>query len=196
MPTCNTVNGTGLDGYRIEHAAAGWRRRTLRVHRWQRRATTRLCCAAIANPFRADGGLRVLDGNLGRAVIKVSAVPADRAAGRSAGRGVRRAGRRARPHSSAANSIATSSPWCVSRARARTACRSCTNSRRRSACCRIAVSRRAGHRRAHVRRLRQGAGGDPRHAGSSRAAAAIGQDPRWRHRAPRRECRYSGRKSG
>jgi phosphogluconate dehydratase len=32
-------------------------------------------CAA---PFRADGGLRVLDGNLGRAVIKISAVPEER----------------------------------------------------------------------------------------------------------------------
>ncbi|MGN2243487.1 phosphogluconate dehydratase [Frateuria sp. GZRR33] len=29
-------------------------------------------------PFRPDGGLRLLDGNLGRAVIKVSAVPEDR----------------------------------------------------------------------------------------------------------------------
>jgi phosphogluconate dehydratase len=32
-----------------------------------------------ANPFRPDGGLRALSGNLGRAVIKVSAVPAERA---------------------------------------------------------------------------------------------------------------------
>jgi phosphogluconate dehydratase len=33
----------------------------------------------VADPFSADGGLRVLEGNLGRAVIKVSAVkPADR----------------------------------------------------------------------------------------------------------------------
>jgi len=31
-----------------------------------------------AEPFRPDGGLRLLDGNLGRAVIKVSAVPEDR----------------------------------------------------------------------------------------------------------------------
>lgn len=30
------------------------------------------------DPFRADGGLRVLSGNLGRAVIKISAVPEDR----------------------------------------------------------------------------------------------------------------------
>jgi len=32
----------------------------------------------MAEPFRADGGLRMLAGNLGRAVIKVSSVPDDR----------------------------------------------------------------------------------------------------------------------
>ncbi len=32
----------------------------------------------VANPFRPDGGVRALSGNIGRAVIKVSAVPADR----------------------------------------------------------------------------------------------------------------------
>jgi phosphogluconate dehydratase len=32
----------------------------------------------VSAPFRADGGLRLLTGNLGRAVIKVSAVPGDR----------------------------------------------------------------------------------------------------------------------
>ena len=32
----------------------------------------------VANPFASDGGLRLLAGNLGRAVIKVSAVRADR----------------------------------------------------------------------------------------------------------------------
>ena len=32
----------------------------------------------VAQPFSAEGGLKLLDGNLGRAVIKVSAVPADR----------------------------------------------------------------------------------------------------------------------
>jgi len=32
----------------------------------------------VAQPFRADGGLRVLEGNLGRATIKVSAVPDER----------------------------------------------------------------------------------------------------------------------
>ncbi len=32
----------------------------------------------VDDPFRADGGLRMLSGNLGRAVIKVSSVPDDR----------------------------------------------------------------------------------------------------------------------
>ena len=33
---------------------------------------------SISEPFRADGGLRMLNGNLGRSVIKVSSVPDDR----------------------------------------------------------------------------------------------------------------------
>ncbi len=33
---------------------------------------------SATNPFSADGGLKILDGNLGRAVIKISAVAADR----------------------------------------------------------------------------------------------------------------------
>ena len=33
---------------------------------------------SVSAPFSADGGLRVLDGNLGRAVIKVSSMPIDR----------------------------------------------------------------------------------------------------------------------
>jgi len=33
---------------------------------------------SVAEPFQADGGLRLLDGNMGRAVIKVSAVDRDR----------------------------------------------------------------------------------------------------------------------
>ena len=73
----NTVNGTGMDGYRkhallddagkLAHtpvAAASYDETVLRP---------------TANPFRPDGGLRALSGNLGRAVIKVSAVPAERA---------------------------------------------------------------------------------------------------------------------
>jgi phosphogluconate dehydratase len=33
---------------------------------------------SVSEPFRADGGLRMLNGNLGRSVIKVSSVPEDR----------------------------------------------------------------------------------------------------------------------
>jgi phosphogluconate dehydratase len=71
-----TVDGKGLDRYRrhallgaggelgyVPVAAASYDETVLRP---------------VANPFRPDGGLRALGGNLGRAVIKVSAVPTDR----------------------------------------------------------------------------------------------------------------------
>ncbi|HKU79375.1 MAG TPA: dihydroxy-acid dehydratase, partial [Rhodanobacteraceae bacterium] len=70
-----TVSGDGLDAYRRtpaldETGELVWHEVTgsgnLDVLR------------PAAEPFRADGGLRVLQGNLGRAVIKVSAVPGDR----------------------------------------------------------------------------------------------------------------------
>ena len=71
-----TVNGGGLAGYcvearlgddgAIERSAAPARSRDTTVLR------------GVAEPFRADGGLRVLEGNLGRATIKVSSVPEDR----------------------------------------------------------------------------------------------------------------------
>jgi phosphogluconate dehydratase len=71
-----TVWGSGLDGYRIEPrlAADG------RVERVPAPAQSRddSVLRGVANAFRADGGLRVLDGNLGRATLKVSAVPEDR----------------------------------------------------------------------------------------------------------------------
>ncbi|MBS0590615.1 MAG: phosphogluconate dehydratase, partial [Proteobacteria bacterium] len=72
-----TVNGTGLDGYRkhalldadkklgyVPVAAASHDDTVLRT---------------AANPFRPDGGLKALSGNLGRAVIKISAVAPERA---------------------------------------------------------------------------------------------------------------------
>ena len=72
-----TIFGTGMEGY-------------AQVPRWtppallqldagrRSKAATAACCAAADEPFRADGGLRMLEGNLGRAVIKVSSVPDDR----------------------------------------------------------------------------------------------------------------------
>jgi phosphogluconate dehydratase len=71
-----TVNGTGLNAYRIEPrlGADG------RVERVPAPATSRDASVlrGTADPFRSDGGLRLLDGNLGRAVLKISAVPEDR----------------------------------------------------------------------------------------------------------------------
>ena len=46
--------------------------------RRRRQAATAAFCEPASEPFRADGGLRLLAGNLGRAIIKTSAVPDDR----------------------------------------------------------------------------------------------------------------------
>jgi phosphogluconate dehydratase len=71
-----TVWGTGLGGYTAEPklAADGG-------IAWSEGATAsadETVLAPAARPFSAEGGLRVLDGNLGRAVIKVSAVKPER----------------------------------------------------------------------------------------------------------------------
>jgi phosphogluconate dehydratase len=72
----HTVCGKGLDAYRV-HARLGADGNVERVS-----VSTTSGDASIlrpaSDPFRADGGLRVLNGNLGSAAIKVSAVPADR----------------------------------------------------------------------------------------------------------------------
>jgi phosphogluconate dehydratase len=66
-----TINGTGLNGYRqeafLEGDRAVWRPAAASSH-------DEAVLRPAANPFSADGGLRILSGNLGRAVIKVSAV--------------------------------------------------------------------------------------------------------------------------
>jgi phosphogluconate dehydratase len=71
-----TVFGTGLDGYAQLPSldAAGQLVWTPVAKESGNRGVLR----GVAEPFRADGGLRMLDGNLGRAVIKVSSVPDDR----------------------------------------------------------------------------------------------------------------------
>jgi phosphogluconate dehydratase len=66
-----TVAGTDLDGYRKEAFLDGdratWKPATQTSH-------DENVLRPANNPFSADGGLRVLTGNLGRSVIKVSAV--------------------------------------------------------------------------------------------------------------------------
>lgn len=71
-----TIFGTGLDGYaqlpQLDDAGA------LRWVPVSKQSGNRGVLRGVDEPFRADGGLRMLQGNLGRAVIKVSSVPDDR----------------------------------------------------------------------------------------------------------------------
>ncbi len=71
-----TVAGPGLQRYRVHvklDAGAMLQQVPAPVH-----SGDASVLRPLAAPFRRDGGLRVLDGNLGRAVIKVSSVPEDR----------------------------------------------------------------------------------------------------------------------
>ena len=71
-----TVFGTGMDGYTQIPALDN-----LGELAWSpvaRESGNRGVLRGMSEPFRADGGLRMLAGNLGRAVIKVSSVPEDR----------------------------------------------------------------------------------------------------------------------
>ena len=71
-----TVFGTGMEGY----AQVPQLDETGQLH-WtpvSKESGNRGVLRAASEPFRADGGLRMLEGNLGRAVIKVSSVPEDR----------------------------------------------------------------------------------------------------------------------
>ncbi|SOB89242.1 phosphogluconate dehydratase [Stappia indica] len=71
-----TVNGTGLDAYTsearlTEEGGVAWVPAT-------RESGDPKVLSTAADPFQKNGGLTVLDGNLGRAVIKVSAVAPER----------------------------------------------------------------------------------------------------------------------
>ncbi|WP_137166807.1 phosphogluconate dehydratase [Salinimonas lutimaris] len=67
-----TICGDGLDRYtkepRLEDGELVWRDGADTSHDPE-------VFASVATPFKPDGGLSVLDGNLGRAVIKTSALP-------------------------------------------------------------------------------------------------------------------------
>ena len=67
-----TVWGSGLSGY--TQAPALDETGALRWHDGPIASADEKVLAPVARPFSAEGGLRLLDGNLGRAVIKVSAV--------------------------------------------------------------------------------------------------------------------------
>ncbi|MBB2486322.1 phosphogluconate dehydratase [Mitsuaria sp. WAJ17] len=70
-----TIQGPGLEAYgRVPHAAAGGIGWADLLAGSGDESVVR----TAASPFSPTGGLKLLDGNLGRAVIKVSAVPEDR----------------------------------------------------------------------------------------------------------------------
>ncbi|OHC76047.1 MAG: phosphogluconate dehydratase [Rhodospirillales bacterium RIFCSPLOWO2_12_FULL_58_28] len=67
-----TVWGTGLDGYRTEPKIDG-----KGVVRWTKAASRshdKNILRPVSDPFQADGGIKILSGNIGRAVIKTSAL--------------------------------------------------------------------------------------------------------------------------
>ncbi|RJL21153.1 phosphogluconate dehydratase [Paracoccus siganidrum] len=74
-PDVKTINGTGLDGYTAEPKLDGDR------IRWEAGASETLndkILRPATDPFAQTGGLKQLQGNLGRGVIKVSAVAPER----------------------------------------------------------------------------------------------------------------------
>lgn len=70
-----TVWGDGLSAYRVE-AQLGEKGNIHHISAPKVSADPKVI-ATLAEPFRKDGGLKVLKGNLGKSVIKVSAVKAD-----------------------------------------------------------------------------------------------------------------------
>jgi phosphogluconate dehydratase len=70
-----TVWGDGLSAYRVE-AKLGETGNIHHVDAPKVSADPKVI-ATLAEPFRKDGGLKVLEGNIGKSVIKVSAVKAD-----------------------------------------------------------------------------------------------------------------------
>ncbi|SCY36384.1 phosphogluconate dehydratase [Paracoccus tibetensis] len=74
-PDVKTINGTGLDGYVAEPKLDGSR---IRWEDGARESLNDKIVRPITDPFAKTGGLKQLQGNLGRGVIKTSAVAPER----------------------------------------------------------------------------------------------------------------------
>ena len=74
-PDVKTINGTGLDGYVAEPKLDGAR---IRWEDGARQSLNDKIVRPITDPFAKTGGLKQLKGNLGRGVIKTSAVAPER----------------------------------------------------------------------------------------------------------------------
>ena len=79
-PDVATVDARGLRAYgeapALEHEGAAASKLVWRA--WPKDSADETIVRPARQPFSASGGLRLLEGNLGRAVIKTSAVPEDR----------------------------------------------------------------------------------------------------------------------
>jgi phosphogluconate dehydratase len=71
-----TVAGQGMDAYRQVPSVDA--HGNLEYRPVSKESGNRGVLRAVTEPFRADGGLRMLSGNVGKAVIKISSVPEDR----------------------------------------------------------------------------------------------------------------------
>ncbi|MFG6449794.1 phosphogluconate dehydratase [Roseateles sp. BYS180W] len=71
-----TIAGPSLQTYGQRLAGGG--KEALRWEDWPAQSSDTSVVRTAAEPFSATGGLKLLEGNLGRAVIKISAVPEDR----------------------------------------------------------------------------------------------------------------------
>ncbi len=71
-----TIMGTGLDGYLVEPKLG--KDRDITWTESVEKSADESVLRSAANPFQATGGLNMLDGNIGRGVIKISAVKEDR----------------------------------------------------------------------------------------------------------------------
>ncbi len=120
-----TVFGQGLQAYTVD-ARLGENGAVLREPSPEKSVDPKVL-SSIETPFQANGGLKMLRGNLGKAVIKISAVKPERHIIEALKRSSSTASRSCRTLSRKASSTAISSPSCASRARRRTACRNCTS---------------------------------------------------------------------
>ena len=122
MPTV-AGSGLGMETYvrkpLLDKGSLGWKAEP-------ERSSDLSVIASVHKPFSTSGGLKVLSGNLGRAVIKVSALADGADTVVEAPAMVFHTQEELR-RSMRADCTAVSSPWCAFRGRSPRVCRSSTN---------------------------------------------------------------------
>ena len=90
------LDGGGRQPRRLRPRTASWRVISWSGRRHPPSAATSRCCAPASAPFSPDGGMRLVQGNLGRAIFKTSAVDGRTLDHRGSGPDLRRSKRRRR----------------------------------------------------------------------------------------------------